>query len=512
MKTRLFALLCLLCLFPTLLSGCWQEELPDADDGLLAPLDTEEPEAEAAVLPKQFSLPYMPRQTLDPITCPSGMQQVVGSLLYEGLFQLDEHLDPQPALCSSYSYDSAAFVYTFSIRPGVTFSDGTPLTAAHAAAALERARTSERYRARLAQVRAISAGDGVLTISLTGPNTGFPALLDIPISKPSDSTLLVPLGTGPYFYSTEGGTHLSANPGWWQGSGQPVARIGLSAAGDRETMLYQFTSHDVQLITADMTGTEPVSVTGSFSYQDADTTILQYVGINTTRPPLDNAALRSALSKGINRASMISAFLSGHGRPAQAPVSPASSLYPAGLDETYSYDAFAAAMEAAGYGTGRPGRTVTLLVNQENSFKLSAASYIAQALSAFALQVEVRALPWAEFTAALAEGKFDLYYGEVMLTADWDLTALVGTGGSLNYGGWTDHQTDQLLAACAASGDRTAALRALCAHLRTQAPLLPICFKSTSVVYQTDVIQGLCPTMGAPFHRLSNCSIHLKES
>ena len=101
-------------------------------------------------------------------------------------------------------------------------------------------------------------------------------------------------------------------------------------------------------------------------------------------------------------------------------------------------------MEAAGLNTGRT-RTVTLLVNQENTFKVSAAEHIAQALSDFDLQIQVEALPWEEYAAALAAGNFDLYYGEVRLPANWDLSALVGTGGSLNYGGWADPQTEQLL-------------------------------------------------------------------
>lgn len=49
----------------------------------------------------------------------------------------------------------------------------------------------------------------------------------------------------------------------------------------------------------------------------------------------------------------------------------------------------------------------------------------------------VTALPWADYTAALAAGSFDLYYGEVRLTADWNLAPLLATGGRLNYGGWS---------------------------------------------------------------------------
>ena len=112
---------------------------------------------------------------------------------------------------------------------------------------------------------------------------------------------------------------------------------------------------------------------------------------------------------------------------------------------------------------------------------------------------------------ALAAGNFDLYYGEVRLPANWDLSALVGTGGSLNYGGWADPQTEQLLAACAAAEDRAAALSDLCAYLQQQAPILPLCFKSSSVLYQTGAVSGLTPTAAEPFYDLPSCQIHLRQ-
>lgn len=511
MKYRFLKILCILCLIPLLLSGCWQEDPEEPDSGqLLVSQEPAEPAQEETALPTAFALPYLPGQTLDPVTCADGMQQVVGALLYEGLFQLDEALEPQQVLCSGYTYDPETYTYVFTLRPGVTFTDGTALTAGDVAQTLRRAMSSARYGARLKNVASITAGNGTVTVVLTGPGSGFAALLDIPIVKAGTESSPIPTGTGPYAYSGEGGAHLTANESWWQSGTVPVKNIALSAVQDRDTVLYQFTSHDIQLITTDLTGTAPVSVTGSISFQDADTTILQYVGINTQKAPFDSAAVRTALSLGINRPSVVSAYLSGHGTAAQFPISPVSSLYPAELEETYSYDAFAAAMAEAGLASGT-ARTATLLVNSENSFKVSAAEQIARSLSVFDLKIEVRALPWEEYTAALAAGQFDLYYGEVKLTADWDLTALLGTGGSLNYGGWANAQTDQLLTSCAAASGRRAALENLCVHLRQQSPILPVCFKSTSVLVQAGVVEGLSPTMANPFYDLTACTIHLRE-
>jgi peptide/nickel transport system substrate-binding protein len=158
------------------------------------------------------------------------------------------------------------------------------------------------------------------------------------------------------------------------------------------------------------------------------------------------------------------------------------------------------------------GRTLTLLVNEENSFKVSAAQQVAETFSGYGIPMIVRTLPWAEYTAALAAGEFDLYYGEIKLTADWDLSHILGTDAALNYGGWADPLFDQYLSAYRSATNRSAAMERICSYLRNQAPIMPICFKSTSVLLQTDVLEGLEPTMNEPFYNLAECTIYLAEN
>ncbi len=493
-----------------LLTGCWQEELPEEPEDVL-PLFEEEPAEESkTILPERFALPYMPGRSLDPVDCADGMQQVVASLLYEGLFRLDGTFEPQPCLCISYTHDETASRYTFNLRPGVQFSDGSPLTGRDVKAALDRARTSERYRSRLSGISSISASGDSVTITLNGPNAALPALLDVPIVKSGGQEGAVPAGTGPYFYTEEEtGAYLIANQSWWRGESQPLERIALVEAADGSALLYRFSSHEVQLITADLTGVTTVSTTGSVGCIDAETTVLQYVGCNTARAPLDSPALRRALSAGIDRDNVVGAYLSGHGKATAFPVSPVSPLYPVALEESYSVDNFASALARSGYVSQEP---LTLLVNEENGFKKAIAQYLAESWTVGGLAVEVRVLPWEEYTAALAAGDFDLYYGETRLSADWDLGSLLEPGGGVNYGHWSNPDSSRLLAELAGAGDRTAAMRALCAHLKDQAPILPVCFKSSSVLTQAGVVEGLAPTAAEPFYSLGQCVIHLAEA
>lgn len=146
----------------------------------------------------------------------------MASLLYEGLFRLDQTFTPQPLLCASYTYDSETLTYKLTLRDGVVFSDGSPLTAADVKTTLNAARSSARYARRLSDVKSISAGDGTVTLTLNRPNTGLPALLDIPILKSGTEKHSVPLGTGPYLYDESSESCLIASQNWWRHLSQPV--------------------------------------------------------------------------------------------------------------------------------------------------------------------------------------------------------------------------------------------------------------------------------------------------
>ena len=473
--------------------------------------ETTQPE-ETVDYPAAFSLAYHRDHTLDPITCSEGVQQDVAALLFEPLFQLNGSFEPEPALCTGYAWDETGLVCTLTVRQGVLFSDGTTLTASDVAATLRRAAASERYGYRLRQVASITysnaAGEVVLTLS--SPNQGLIALLDIPVVKSGTENQPVPTGTGPYLFVTGSeGDYLQANGDWWRGETLPVSTIPLVHAKDLDTAVHLFSTRQIELLTVDPTG-DHTAAAGQVQETDRPTTLMQFIGFNTAEGRLfSSAEARSAFSGGIQREMLADAFLSGHARAAQFPLSPVSPLYPEDLEESYSYDATIAALTAAGQDTGVT-RTLTMLVSEEDSFRVSCAQYISENLSLLDWEITVVALPWEEYLAALEAGEFDLYCGEVKLTADWDLRDLIGTGGSMNYGGYSDPVTDALLLAFASASDRAAGARQLCAHLQDTVPIAPVCFRDYTVLTHTGVVEDMASTPGSTFYALENWTIHLE--
>jgi peptide/nickel transport system substrate-binding protein len=507
---RLSRILAAVLLPALLLSSCGKKSSSAGSSSSGASSSASKSSESTAALPENFSLPYYIGQTLDPITCSDGDQQTISSLIYEGMYTLDRSLNPQPCLFTGGSCDAAALVWTFQVRTGVTFSDGTPLRALDCAAALRRAMVSPRYQARFADVRAVSSGSSTVTVSLKKADAGFPALLDIAVVKSGTESQTVPVGTGPYLFTNENGSAaLTANAKWWQGRSLPVSRIRLVSCRDLDSLRYQFTSRGVQLIAADLTGKNPVSTSGGVKTYDANTAVMQYLGFNTHKKLFEAPELRRALGLGIDRETVVSAYLSGHGKAAQFPVSPVCDLYPQKMETNYSYHDYLDAMKTLGFTSGTV-RSAKLIVNSENPFRVSVANAIASALSSDTdLQISVSALSWEKYTAALKSGDYDLYLGEVRLTADWNLQPLVGTGGALNYGGFSDTQTDTYLTEYAAATDRTAALKSLCSCISQQAPILPVCFKRSSVLTQKGVVSKLTPAVNAPFFNPSAAVINV---
>lgn len=509
---RLFSLALAASLW--LLVGCSSGDDADIDPSWEAyqqEQTTEAPPTEPSpVYPDSFSLGYHRDLTLDPITCGDGLQQDVASLLYEPLFCLDETFEPFPVLCESYRWDASGLVCTLSIRKDVFFHDGSKLTAADAAASLRRAAASERYGYRLRQVASIAANQsGQVILTLSTPNQGFLSLLDIPIVKQGTEVQTVPVGTGPYLFVTgSDGNYLQSNSDWWQQKALPVDTIPLVQAKDRDTASYLFSSHRIELLTLDPTEGKAAN-SQQTTETERPTTILQFVGFNTSSPVFSSVNARRAFSIGLQREMLTTAFLSGHAQAAQFPISPSSSLYPADLEQPYSYEATLSALRAAGYGTGT-AQELTLLVNTENSFRLASAEYIAESLSLLDWNITVTALPWEEYLQALALGAFDLYLGEVRLTADWDLSSVIGSGGAINYGGFTDPSLDNLMQNLKGASDRSGAARQLCQYLQTTAPIAPICFRNYTVLTHTGVAENLSPTSGTTFAGLENWKIHLK--
>lgn len=456
--------------------------------------------------PVPFTLAFYPEFSLHPVLAANRANLTLAPLLYESLFTVDASFQAQPLLCRSFAVSEDKLVWTFTLHTGITFSNGVPLTAREAADALNLARSpGNRYQERLSDVAAVTASEEAsnqLTITLRHPNGSLPLLLDIPIALGREDR---PAGTGPYVLS-EDGTALTARSDWWQREKPlPASGIVLRAVTRSDELIYAFDAGDISLVDVDLMATNAMGYGGNYQTWDYPTTDFLYLGFNTQKGIFRSADARRAVSLAVDRDAVATTIYANHAISTLLPVHPASGLYQPGEEPLiYDPEALAAQMEALRL----QGSALVLVVNSENVAKASAALLIAYQLRAAGFTVDLRQLPFEDYTAALAAGDFDLYLAETVFTADFDLSPLLSSSGALNHGGWWAEDADMLLLAMrGAAGDKASRASELFDLLNAQAPIVPILFKNGSVLTQWGQLSGLSPVRGNVFFRLEDWTV-----
>ena len=407
-------------------------EAPPADSGSAAGSSSADASQEEAPPPEPvpFTLAFYPAYSLHPTLAGNRANLTLASLLYESLFTVDASFQAQPLLCQSYTVSEDKLVWTFTLRSGVTFSDGTPLTAREAADALNLARSAgSRYQERLADVVSVSSSEEApyqLTITLRRANGSLPVLLDIPIALGDGDR---PVGTGPYVLS-EDGSCLTTREGWWQRDKTlPASAILLRGVSKSDELIYAFDGGAISLVDVDLMATNAMGYGGNYQAWDYPTTDFLYLGFNTRTGPFRSAAARRAVSLAVDRDAIATTAYSNHAISTLLPVHPASALYqPGDAPLVYNPEGLAVQMEELRL----QGSQLVFLVNSENVAKTSAAQLIAYQLEAAGFAVDLQQLPFEDYTAALSRGAFDLDLGETVFTAGFDLAPLLSSAGALN--------------------------------------------------------------------------------
>lgn len=509
---------------------------------------------------QSFSLGYYKGEGLHPYTCSNTTNQNLMGLIYEPLFAIDQTFATEPCLAKSCTIQvtsasgseeekdtegdasetgtegdetdqkdaskeekkkeqprskiAGKTTCTIQLRDDVTFSDGTSLSAEDVVYSLEQAKgKGSIYRERLSDVTSITAsGSTTVVIEINAADAAFDALLDIPIISRSGGSS--PIGTGPYVLNTTKGkaVSLTRNTSWWQEGTLPAETIDLYAADDSDMMIFGFGSDSISMVDTDLTGTNALSYTGDYNVVDYPTTSMIYVGCNTHSGPCQDQSFRQALYYVFDRDTLATKMLSGHAEPTVLPVSPKSKLYDEKLAETYAWSEETAKKKLA--DGHYYNQTLKLIVNQESAFKTAFAEELKKEMEAIGIKVQVEALAWDEFADALDKRSFDLYLGEVKLKSSFDLTAVIGSNGNLNYGGYQNKDLEKLLTQfqTADKATRATAAKNLYKAVADAAATIPLCFKNHSVLTHWSANASITPTQQNLFYHIAEWDLKWKQT
>ena len=475
MRRTLCALLALTLLL-SLLSGCsgvdmsWFTDRFKSDSEAAAdpaPADTPQQETTAVVTEvltelETFGLAYQPDYGLHPYNCESLNNRVIFSFLYEPLFAVTQELEAVPILAKDYSVSGDGTVTTVTLQTGVRFHTGQPLTAEDVVYSLEQSRGTAYYGSRLRDVTAIEAIDEqTVVLTTTVAYDELPLLLDIPIIQKDSMEQEVPPGTGPYRF--ESAARLVRNTDWWQDS-EPLVdydELTLTSVSTTAEIRDNFEYENINMVLTDPNSSAYAGFHNDYELWEDATCILQYIGYNIGSRVFSNYGLRSAITYAIDRDAIVSDLMGGFATAATLPCQPSSKLYDARLALKYGYsmENFYLQLESAsvedmdhdgildlyvpslGYAVPVSG---TMLVCATSYQRVQAATKIVNDLNELGFDLTLKSVDYEEYLSLLRAGNFDLYYGEVRLSPNFDLSPFFQSGGSLTYGSLADSTMQSL--------------------------------------------------------------------
>lgn len=469
-----------------------------------------------------FSLNCVSDSSFNPYRTTSAWNKVVAMLVYENLVEQDRAFEAQPNLISAWETEDG-LSWTFTVDSTRTFHDGGTMTAADAAYSLEQAMGyGSQYETRFRFVRDVYTLDNErFVVNLSQQNMRFYELMDIPCIEYGTGYADRPPGTGPYTFSSSG-RYLRLDTGHPLADEMPLSTIYLKEYGSAVDILQAFEDSYIDLVINDPNGISSLGYSSSNIIKYIDTSSLHYIGYNVSSGLFSQGMIRSAMTYGIDRASIVSEVMQGAAAAAVFPVSPQSALYPESLAKSFSYteSGFRTALENLGAtdldldGTlefyGRR-YTVDFIVCSDSGVKVSIARAITSSLRGFGFDVNLRELSYDDYVSELKKGNFDMYYAEVRLCGDWDLSYLLESGAALNYGNVRDATLDGYIRDFLASpADQQAEkMEQLCRYIGQSAPITPICFEKTEVLYHRGVLSGLDPTQDNVFHNMQEWTVEL---
>ena len=451
--------------------------------------------------------------TLDPAAQGDSGSAAITAQLFESLTTFDAELQIRPALAESWRFDDGGRRVTFHLRPGLAFSDGSPLEPSDvvrswlrlidparpsplASLVLDVAGAEAYLRGRSSDpatvaMRADDATDD-LVIDLVRPATDFvnivagPSFGVVPPGVGSDDAALRPgsgfVASGGYVLSgsTSSALTLTANPRYWAGApaistveliGDLGGRSTVDAFENDEIDYTGLGSFDASWIAYDATLGPQLRNVESLS--------LQFYGFDATKPPFDDVRVRRAVGAAVDWRRM--AALSGTDETVQV----ANSMVPPGIpgrsDEDFlpRHDPAEARrlLAEAGY-PGGAGFPDTVLMTGGAGFDEAIIDEVGRELG-ITLRSETMGNGYFERLSSDPPAMWALGWVADYPGRNDFLGVLLGTGASNNYGGWSSAPFDVAIAEAVSATDPAVASAAYDraeAIVRDDVPVVPLVY------------------------------------
>lgn len=422
--------------------------------------------------------------TLDPMDTSDTLSGDIQRLLMDGLFGFDQDMNVVPMLAESYEANDDATEYTFKLRQGIEFSDGTPWNAEAAKANFDRWADKTLGLKRTTFLSNILKSNEIvdeytIKVTLVEPfgafinNLAHPACVCVSpkqIEKGSEVCAKEPVGTGQYTfvewvageqlkvelkkdwwgYDADicGGTSLvEADAGFKSITFKPVTesatRVAMIQSGDAQ-MIWPVPAENIDALKGDT----------NVNLGAEQGIVVRYLMMNTKKGPLADVKVRQAINHAIDKDAYCAVVKNGYASPAKSIIGPSVQFYKE--NEPYAYDLEKAKelLKEAGYPDGF--KTTLMFANTTANQKQC--EFIKQQLEQVGIEVELKSMENAlvqEKVQADVKGEdseVDMYvigWSPSTGDADWGMRPLIASESlppmSYNISYYENPEVDQLL-------------------------------------------------------------------
>lgn len=384
---------------------------------------------------------------------------IVQSTVYEGLTAVQQDLSVGPGLAESWTVSEDSLTYEFNLPEGTKFHDGSMLDAEDVAASIRRVQNADIASPLASRVTPITGIDVIdsQTIRLT-LDEPFAAILSslagiaiVPSEMETDKESLqqIPVGTGPFkFDSWTPNSHISlVKFEDYRTEGLPkLDGVKVNFVPESATRQVGIGGGDYHLLPGiDPATALQLAANPSITVQETQNVSYTLLGMNTSRPPLDNVKTRQAINMLLDRNEIIAGALFGAGVPA-GPLSPALATWALDTSEYGCYKRDVEGAKALLKEAGAEDAKLSILVLPRQDAK-DIAQVIQQQLSAGGIEVTLQNKEIGEFVQDWKNSDFDMFVSANGGSPDPDgyFYRTFKTGGSTNVFKYSDADIDSWL-------------------------------------------------------------------
>jgi peptide/nickel transport system substrate-binding protein len=351
---------------------------------------------------------------------------MITRLIFDGLFRTDEQMNVVPNLVETFEQDDKT--YTFHLKKGVVFHDGTPLTAedvVYSYGSIMDGSIQSAFKGSFDRVESIEAlSSDTVKMTLKEPYAPFLTLLGIGVvpkgyaAEKGEDFSSNPVGTGPYKFVKfvpDSWLVLEANEKYF-GDVPRTQTLRFDIIADDNVRVLKLLKGDVDFI---QNAVPPmllakVAEDKNIKRMEDAGVVVSYLGFNLTDPILADEKVRQAIAYAIDRDAIISHRFQGLAVKANSILSPDNWAYDKNL-KGYEYDPQKAKtlLDEAGYkdsdGDGPAMRFGLIYKTSTNKERVDIAQMIAHQLRLVGIDVRVEPYEWGKFYGDIKKGNFQMY-------------------------------------------------------------------------------------------------------